>query len=95
MLTTHHVVGGIAALTGSTAGLSALAVTPTVTLELSKDAMEDVFEDSFPIFLAVLRALARDLVEILRRGPPRPSRHAGQRRGSHGCGPRHAQVSCS
>lgn len=70
VLTTHSVVGGIAALTGTTAGLSAVALSPTITLELDREAMEDVFEDSFPIFLAVLRAVARDLIEELRHRPP-------------------------
>jgi CRP-like cAMP-binding protein len=58
----HEVVGGLASLMQDPAGQHAVATEPTVTLQLDRDEMAEVFEDNFPIFLGVLRVMARMLV---------------------------------
>lgn len=66
----HDVLGGLAALTHDDRGEDAVAVEETLTLQLGRDEMEEVFEDSFPIFLAMLRVMTRAIVEIRKaRGP--------------------------
>ncbi len=56
-------VGGIASLTQDPRGVDAVAVEDTTTLSLTRERMEDVFEDNFAIMSAVMRVLARTLVE--------------------------------
>lgn len=60
----HEVVGGLAALSGEPQGARAVAASDTVTLELLRDDMVEVFEDHFPIALAVLRALSRAHLQL-------------------------------
>jgi CRP-like cAMP-binding protein len=58
----HDVVGGLGALSGDALGQHAVALEDTFALQLDREDMEEVFEDNFPIFLGVLRVLARTLV---------------------------------
>jgi CRP-like cAMP-binding protein len=66
----QELVGGLAALTQDPLGEHAVAREDTVTLELERDNMEDVFEDNFPIFLGVLRAMAHTQLALRRRLGP-------------------------
>lgn len=63
----HGVFGGLASLTTEPVSYRAVAGVDTVTLELSRDDMEEVFEDNFPIFFGVLRVMARMLVASRRK----------------------------
>lgn len=58
----HDVLGGLASLMDEPLRERAVAVEDTITLQLDRDDMEDVFEDNFPIFCGVLRVMARMLV---------------------------------
>lgn len=62
-----EIVGGLAALAQEPRGEHAMAAEDTLTLQLERDDMEDIFEDRFVIFLATLRAIARAQLG-LRRG---------------------------
>ena len=62
-----EIVGGLAALAQEPGGEHAVAAEDTLTLQLERDDMEDIFEDRFVIFLATLRAIARAQIG-LRRG---------------------------
>jgi CRP-like cAMP-binding protein len=53
------VLGGLAALSGDEFAEHARALSPTFTLELKRDDLQDVFEDDFSVLLGVLRSLAR------------------------------------
>jgi CRP-like cAMP-binding protein len=58
----QEVVGGLASMMHDPVGQHAVAAVETVTLQLDRDEMAEVFEDNFPIFLGVLRVMARMLV---------------------------------
>jgi CRP-like cAMP-binding protein len=58
----HDVVGGLASLVDEPLREHAVAAEETITLQLDRDDMADVFEDNFPIFGGVLRVMARMLV---------------------------------
>jgi CRP-like cAMP-binding protein len=58
----HDVIGDLAALSQESEGQRAIAAEDSVTLELDRDEMEELFEDSFATFLGVLRVMARQLV---------------------------------
>ncbi len=78
-------VGGIASLTQDPRGVDAVALEDTTTLALTRESMEDVFEDNFSIMLAVMQVLARTLVEARQlRGPDAgfasDAEHAGPHR---------------
>lgn len=62
-------VGGLGVLAGESQGISAVAETDTLALELDVDTMLEIFEDNFPILLHVLRQTCRDLVGLLVRAP--------------------------
>jgi CRP-like cAMP-binding protein len=70
VLGAQDVVGGLAALTQDPKGEQVVAREETVTLELERDSMEEVFEDNFPIFLGVLRAMAHTQLVLRRRLGP-------------------------
>lgn len=59
-----NVVGGLAAMTRDPDGQHVVAIDDTITFEFDIDDMFDVLEDHFTIQLAVLRALARQVIEL-------------------------------
>jgi CRP-like cAMP-binding protein len=63
----QDVVGALAALTADPQGERVIARQDTATLELEREDLEDIFDDNFPIFLGVLRALARTEIALRRR----------------------------
>ncbi|MEQ9081095.1 MAG: cyclic nucleotide-binding domain-containing protein [Sandaracinaceae bacterium] len=63
-------VGGLAAFARDPRGYDCLATRDSVVLELHAEDLEELFEDRFPILLAVVRELARENVELRRRLPP-------------------------
>lgn len=65
----REAVGGLAVLTGS--AVDAVAAAPTHTLALAREALFEVFEDHPDIRTAVIRALARTLLNHLRKGADR------------------------
>lgn len=58
------VVGGLASLSGEPEARLYRAREHTTTLELDREDMEEVFDEHFPIFVGVVRAIARALVEL-------------------------------
>jgi CRP-like cAMP-binding protein len=64
LLRARETIGELAALSDNPRGERAIALEDTVTLELDREDMEDVFEDNFPIFLAVLRTLAQSHIRV-------------------------------
>lgn len=62
-------VGGLGVLAGESEGVSAMAETDTLALELDADAMVEIFEDHFAVLHNVLRRMCRDLVGLLTRAP--------------------------
>jgi CRP-like cAMP-binding protein len=60
----QSVIGGLSAFMGQPETLEYVALEDTVTLELRREDMEDVFEDNFRIFIGVLAAMARALLEL-------------------------------
>jgi CRP-like cAMP-binding protein len=63
----QDVVGALAVLTADPEGEHVIAREDTATLELEREDLEDIFDDNFPIFLGVLRALARTEIALRRR----------------------------
>jgi len=57
-------VGGLAALTQDPKGAHAVAIEDTLALEVDREDMKDVFEDSFAILTGVLGAIARTLRQL-------------------------------
>lgn len=57
----REVVGDLASLFRDAPAPRVTTLEPSTTLELGRADLEEVFEDDFPIFLGVLRALARSL----------------------------------
>lgn len=66
----HGVVGGLAVLADAADGQQAVAREDTITLELSSDDLEDVFEDNFSILLAVLQVVASQQIRARARLGP-------------------------
>ena len=58
----RDVVGAIAAMTRDPSGQHLVVAEDTDTFEISVDDLEDVFEDSYPVLLAVTRTLARAVI---------------------------------
>lgn len=54
----HQVIGDLNALLCDAPAPAVTALEPALTLELRRSQIEEVFEDQFPIYLAVLRSLA-------------------------------------
>lgn len=67
----RQVLGGLEALSQESAGQSVVAVEDTLTLQLDSENLEEVFEDNFPILVAILRALAAGQIALRRRLGPR------------------------
>lgn len=57
-------VGGLASLTQDPKGAHAVVTEDCLALEVDREDMADVFEDSFQILLGVLKALARTLRDL-------------------------------
>ena len=57
----HETIGDLAELFRDEPAPSVIAVEETLALELDRADIEDLLEDEFPIFLGVLRAMAREL----------------------------------
>ncbi len=60
-------IGGLAALTRDPEGAHTVAVEDVLALEMDRDDMQDVFEDSFSVLLGVLSALALTLRDMQRQ----------------------------
>jgi len=60
----RDVVGGLNALARDPDTPKMVATRDTVTLQMRTDDMEDVFEDSFSIALAVTRGIARGIIDL-------------------------------
>jgi len=65
----RDVIGDLVALLDEAPAPRAVANEPTLTLEFDRAALEDLLEDDFSIFLGVLRATARRLVQGGRAAP--------------------------
>lgn len=76
-------VGGIASLTQDPRGVDATALVDTITLSLTRESMEDVFEDNFPIMLAVMKVLARTLIEARQLRGPNAGYDGDEHAGTH------------
>jgi CRP-like cAMP-binding protein len=64
------VLGGLAALAGTIDGPQAVAAEDTSTLSFTQEDQLDVFEDSFELLAAVLRAVASALLDARRAAGP-------------------------
>lgn len=60
---TRSAVGGVSYLARQPRGPEIMATEDTVTLDISTDDMEDLFEDNFTMVVSVLRAIARTILE--------------------------------
>jgi len=63
-------VGGLAAFARDPRGYDCLATRDSTVLELHAEDLEELFEDRFPILLAVIRELARENIELRENLPP-------------------------
>ena len=68
----RHVFGALEVLAGRGSAASAVAATPTQTLQLSAPDLGEILEDNFGILLSTLRDLADRLMHVA----PSPSRSA-------------------
>ena len=68
-VTSAGFVGGAAIFARDAEGLSAVADTDTLTLEVELDAALEIFEDHFPILQHVLREVCRWLLDLVGRLP--------------------------
>jgi len=68
-VTSSGFVGGAAMFARDAEGLSAVAETDTLTLEVEADAALEIFEDHFPILQHVLREVCRWLLDLVARLP--------------------------
>jgi CRP-like cAMP-binding protein len=68
-VTSAGFVGGAAMFARDPDGLSAVAETDTLALELEADATLEIFEDHFPILHHVLREVCRWLLDLVGRLP--------------------------
>ena len=68
-VTSAGFVGGAAMFARDPEGLSAVAETDTLALELEADATLEIFEDHFPILHHVLREVCRWLLDLVGRLP--------------------------
>jgi CRP-like cAMP-binding protein len=62
-------VGELALLARDPEGLSARAQTDTLTLQLRRESVLEMFDDHFAIFHHVLREMCRQLIRLLRESP--------------------------
>jgi len=80
----RDVIGDLVELLDEASAPYAVAREPTLTLEFDRSALEDLLEDDFSIFLGVLRATARRLVQRNDSAPSRrPRVRGGGSRRSH------------
>ncbi len=63
-------IGSLALLAHDPEGVEAVAQGDVLTLEIGADAVQEVFEDRFPILRHVLRDVCRRLVQAVRRHGP-------------------------
>jgi CRP/FNR family transcriptional regulator, cyclic AMP receptor protein len=68
-VTSSGFVGGAAMFARDPEGMSAVAETDTLALELESDAALEIFEDHFPILHHVLREVCRWLLDLVGRLP--------------------------
>jgi CRP-like cAMP-binding protein len=63
-------VGELALLARDAEGLEARAEVDTLTLQLTRESVLEMFDDHFAIFQHVLREMCRQIIRLLRRLPP-------------------------
>lgn len=67
VLSEHGVLGGLSALAEEAEGYQSEALTPTATLEVSVDSMQEIFEENFAVLSSVLRVLAEQILQLRRQ----------------------------
>jgi CRP-like cAMP-binding protein len=65
-------VGFLSMLARSAGGTSAIAETLVEAYEVRMDAIEDIFEDHFPVLLSTMRFVSERMFAELRKRPPPP-----------------------
>ena len=66
-LGTRSVVGGVSALAGDELGYDCVALEDTVTLEISVEDSQEIFEDHFVLLKRVLRGTSREVLDSRRK----------------------------